>query len=95
MARELLGKQQPEYDYLPYFYSRIYDLGWEVRCMLIFIGIYLLPEAEPPEAEPPRSLPCKLNHRLHANASGARHRCTNWCCRAVCRVLSCTARQLR
>lgn len=30
MARELLGKQQPEYDYLPYFYSRIYDLGWEV-----------------------------------------------------------------
>jgi monodehydroascorbate reductase (NADH) len=29
VARELLGKQQPEYDYLPYFYSRIYDLGWE------------------------------------------------------------------
>jgi monodehydroascorbate reductase (NADH) len=28
VARELLGKQQDDYDYLPYFYSRIYDLGW-------------------------------------------------------------------
>lgn len=31
VARELLGKQQPDYDYMPYFYSRIYDLGWVVR----------------------------------------------------------------
>lgn len=25
----------PDYDYLPFFYSRIFDLGWQVlRCQL-------------------------------------------------------------
>jgi hypothetical protein len=42
VARELLGKEQPDYDYLPYFYSRIYDLGWEVGIQQdVVIGIFM------------------------------------------------------
>jgi hypothetical protein len=54
VARELLGKQQPEYDYLPYFYSRIYDLGWEVRVLcLLQNSCNCCPTQNPSKQNPP------------------------------------------
>lgn len=32
MAEMLKPDSEPEYDYLPHLYSRIFDLHWEVSC---------------------------------------------------------------
>ena len=31
----------PDYDYLPYFYSRIFDLGWQVQLSAKSVGMHM------------------------------------------------------
>ncbi len=37
-VQSIMDPSTGDYDYLPYFYSRIFDLGWQVILCLIFLS---------------------------------------------------------